>query len=70
VESSVLADTIYLVANDHQAATVRARGGIPYLPQEIDLLWELHQAVGLEVWAERLRLIHEAKKRFQGRVEP
>jgi len=71
VASSVLAgDTIYLCANDHQAASVRATGGIPYTPQEIDILWEMHQAVQPEVWAERLRLIHEAKKRFQGRLEP
>ena len=70
VESSILADTIYLVADDHQAATVRAKGGLPYTPEEVDILWELYQAVRPEVWAERLRLIHEAKKRFHGRVEP
>ena len=69
VASSILADTIYLCANDHQAATVRATGGVPYTPEEIDILWELHQAVAPEVWGERLRLIHEAKKRFQGRLE-
>jgi hypothetical protein len=70
VASSVLGDTFYLCANDHEAATIRATGGVPYTPQEVDLLWELHQAVKPEVWAERLRLIHEAKKRFQGRLEP
>ena len=70
VESSVLGDTIYIVANDHQAATVRATGGVPYTPEEVDILWELHEAVKPEVWAERLKFIHEAKKRFQGRLEP
>jgi hypothetical protein len=70
VASSILADTIYLCANDHQAATVRATGSVPYTPEEIDILWELHQAVGPEVWAERLRLIHQAKRDFQGRLEP
>jgi hypothetical protein len=70
VASSILAETIYLCANDHQAATVRATGGVPYTPEEIDILWELHQAVKPEVWATRLKLIHEVKKRFQGRLEP
>ena len=69
VASSILADTIYLCANDAQAATVRAKGGVAYTPEEIDLLWELHQAVKPEVWAERLRLIHEAKKRFRGELK-
>lgn len=68
IVSSVLACTIHLCANDHQAATVRATGGVPYTPEEIDLLWELHQAVGPEVWAQRLRLIHEAKRRFDGTI--
>ena len=45
VTSSVLGETIFLCANDSQAATVRATGGIPYTPEEIDILLELHQAV-------------------------
>jgi hypothetical protein len=70
VASSVLGDTVFLVANDRQAATVRAKGGIPYTPEEIDILLELHQAVGPEVWGERLKLIHEAKRRFEGTIMP
>ena len=70
VASSVLGETIYLVANDHQASTVRAMGGVPYTPEEIDLLLELHEVVKSEVWAERLKLIHQAKKEFQGTLEP
>jgi hypothetical protein len=70
VASSTLGETIHLCANDHQAATVRATGGTPYSPQEIDILWELHQAVTPEVWGKRLRLIHAAKRRFEGTLEP
>lgn len=70
VASSVLGETIFLCANDIQAASVRATGAIPYTPQEIDLLWELHQAVAPTVWVARLRLIHEAKRRFDGRIVP
>ena len=70
VASTILADTIFLVANDAQAAAVRVQGGIPYTPPEISLLWELHEAVRPEVWAERLRRIHDAKKRFDGRILP
>ena len=69
VASSVLDETIFLCANDAQAAGVRASGGVPYTPEEVDLLWELYQAVAPEVWCERLRLIHRAKKRFRGKLE-
>ncbi len=69
VASSVLGESIFLCANDTQAARIRATGGVPYTPEEVDLLWELYQAVAPEVWAERLRLIHGAKKRFQGKLE-
>ena len=66
VASRVLGCTIYLCANEHQVAAVRAQGGIPYAPEEIELLWELHQAVGPDVWATRLRAIHAAKRSFEG----
>ena len=70
VASSVLADTIYLVANDAQAASVRATGGVPYRPEEIDVLWALYQVTSPEAWGENLRLIHEAKRRFDGTIIP
>lgn len=31
---------------------------------------ELYAAIPPEVWADRLRLIHQAKREFQGRLEP
>ena len=66
VASAVLGQTVYLVANDQQAATIRARGGTPYTPPEVAILRDLYAAVRPEVWAERLRLIHRSKKDFQG----
>ncbi|MBI4536500.1 MAG: hypothetical protein HY712_00925 [candidate division NC10 bacterium] len=68
VVSSVLRETIYLVANDRQAAAVRAKGGTPYTPPEVAILRDLYAAVRPEVWAERLRLIHQAKRTFDGDV--
>jgi hypothetical protein len=70
VVSAVLGETVFLVANDQQAAAIRAKGGTPYTPPEVAVLRDLYAAVPPEVWAERLKLIHEAKKRFQGRLEP
>jgi hypothetical protein len=63
------AESIFLVANDWQAAAIRARGMIAYTPPEVAILRDLYAGVRPEVWAERLRLIHETKKRFQGRLE-
>ncbi len=68
LDSSVLGETVWLAANDSQAATVRARGGVPYTPDEIGILWELYQAIGAEIWPARLRLIHEAKRHLGGTV--
>jgi hypothetical protein len=69
VASTVLGETVWLVADDRQAAAIRARGRTPYTPPEVAILRELYAAVRPEVWGERLRLIHEAKKRFQGTLE-
>jgi hypothetical protein len=69
VASTVLGENIFLCANDRQAAAIQAKGGTPYTPPEVAILQDLYAAVRPEVWAERLRLIHEAKKRFQGRLE-
>jgi hypothetical protein len=68
VKSGALDEIIYLVADDHQAATVRARGGVPYTSEEIDILWQLHQAISPEAWPERLRAIHEGKRQLGGTV--
>ncbi len=65
---SVLGQGIYLVANDTQAATVRARGGVPYCPEEVAILREIWEAVDSNEWARRLALIHEAKVLFEGSV--
>jgi hypothetical protein len=70
VASTVLGETVWLVADDRQATTIRAKGGTPYTPPEVAILRELYAAVPPEVWAERLKLIHAAKQRFQGRLEP
>ena len=66
VQSSILGERVYFVANDRQAAEVWAKDGIPYSPEEVALLWKLYEAVTPEVWAERLKLIHAAKKAFIG----
>ena len=68
VDSAILGERIYFVATDHQAATIREQGGVAYTPAEVEILWELHQAVAPEVWAKRLKLIHEAKRRFEGAI--
>ncbi len=70
VFSSVLGETVWLVANDRQAAAIQAKGGTAYTPEEVAILRDLYAAVRPDVWAERLRLIHQAKKEFQGRLEP
>jgi hypothetical protein len=70
VFSSVLGETVWMVATDEQAAAIQAKGGTAYMPEEVAILRDLYAAVKPEVWAERLRLIHEAKKRFRGRLEP
>jgi hypothetical protein len=70
VASSILGETVWLAANDRQAAAVQAKGGTAYTPEEVAILRDLYAAVKLEVWAERLRLIHQAKREFQGRLEP
>ena len=68
VASAVLGETVWLVADDRQAAAIRTKGGTPYTPPEVAILRDLYAAVRPDVWAERLRLIHEAKKRFEGRL--
>ena len=70
VASAILCETIWLCADDRQATAIRAKGGTPYTPPEVAILRDLYAAVKPEVWAERLRLIHHAKKEFQGRLEP
>ncbi len=69
VVSSVLDETVYLVANDRQAAAIRAKGGTPYTPPEVAILRELYVAVTPDIWVQRLRLIHQAKKTFDGNVQ-
>ncbi len=68
VFSSVLGQNIYLVANNTQAATVRAIGGVPYSPQEVAILREIWEAVDSDEWARRLALIHEAKVLFECKI--
>ena len=70
VASAFLGDTVYLVADDRQAAAIRAKGGTPYTPPEVAILRDLYAKVRPEVWAERLRCIHDAKKRFDGTIIP
>jgi hypothetical protein len=70
VQTALLARLLAPAGNDHQAAAVRAQGGVPYTPQEVDLLLESHQVVKPEVWAERLTLIHETKRRFPSAIIP
>jgi len=65
---AVLGRNIYLVANDSQATTIRARGGVPYSPQEVAILREIWEAVDPDEWARRLVLIHEAKILFEGKI--
>ncbi len=70
VASAILGETLWLCANERQATAIRAKGGTPYTPPEVAILRDLYTAVKPEVWAERLKLIHQAKKEFQGRLEP
>jgi hypothetical protein len=70
IASTILGETMYLVANDRQAEAIRTKGGTPYTPPEVAILRDLYVAVQPEVWAARLRLIHEMKKRYYGRLEP
>jgi hypothetical protein len=69
VASAVLGETVWLVADNTQAKAIEAKGGTAYTPQEVAILRDLYAAVLPEVWAERLRLIHQAKRDFQGRLE-
>ncbi len=69
VQSTILGETIWLVANDRQAAAIQAKGGTAYTPEEVAILREMYAAVTPEVWSERLKLIHLAKKHFQGTLE-
>lgn len=66
VQSTLLNDTIWLCATEEQAVQVRARGDIPYTPQEVAILKELATAVPPHAFPDRLRLIHAAKKEFAG----
>jgi hypothetical protein len=70
VASAVLGETVFFVADEQQAEAIRAKGGTPYTSSEVAILRDLYAAVRPEVCAERLRLIHVAKKRFQGKLEP
>ena len=70
VTSSILGEVIGLVANDEQAAAYQAKGGIGYTPSEVAILRDLCAAVPAELWPERLRLIHQAKRDFQGTLGP
>ncbi len=70
VASSFLNGTIYLVANDQQAAQVEARGATAYTIEELEILREMMRTCEQQEWGRRLRLIHEAKRTFQGRSEP
>ena len=58
------------MADDKQAEAIQAKGGTPYTPPEVAILRDLYAAVRPEVWVERLRLIHQAKKRFDGTIIP
>ena len=69
VASSILGETVCLVANDQQAAAIHAKGGVAYTPAEVAILQDLHAAVPPAVWAERLRLIHRAKREFSGSLD-
>jgi hypothetical protein len=69
VDSAILGERVWLVGNDQQAAQVRAKGGIADLPEEVGILKELAATVTPEALAERLRLIHQAKKELGGSLE-
>ena len=38
VVTSILGETVWLVANDRQAATIEAEGGTAYTPEEVGIL--------------------------------
>jgi DNA-binding XRE family transcriptional regulator len=50
-------------------ASILAKGGCPYTPPEGPILRDLYAAMIPEIWAERLRLVHEVKRRFEGNLE-
>ena len=70
VASGFLPETVYLVANGQQAVQVAARGGTAYTPEELEILGEMARTCDPAEWGRRLRLIHEAKRRFHGQGEP
>ncbi len=49
VASSVLGETIWLVANDYQAARIQVKGGVAYTPEEVAILGELAATLPAEV---------------------
>ena len=67
--SSVLGETVFLVATAAQAAQVAKKGGMAYSPEEVSILDEMARSCPPEEWCRRLKLIHEAKRQFQGQGE-
>jgi hypothetical protein len=66
IESAILRETLYLVANEAQAREIENAGSLCYLPGEIRTLIRLSAGMDEESWKVCLGKIHEVKKIFRG----
>jgi hypothetical protein len=62
VFSEILGEDIYLCSDENAMKMVHAEGLVAYLPDELMAIHQAHPS------SEALKLIHEVKKSFNGRV--
>jgi hypothetical protein len=66
IKSSILNDTLFLVANEAQAQEVEQRGEVAYLPGEIGTLLSNSKGMDEDTLKDYLSKIHATEKVFQG----
>lgn len=64
VDSKILGEIIYLVADERMAKEVEAQGKVAYLPEEVKALLRQFREMETGDWMVFLKTLHNAKKTF------
>jgi hypothetical protein len=66
IDSIILGEIIYLVANEEMAKEVEPEGKVAYTPEEIAALSRKSKTMDWQEWVGFLKMFHRTKKTFLG----